>query len=65
MMIVVYFLGGGVLRRSWKQYEDTMYPEDHENKMFKLCTRKIMKTRCLKMHNILDTFNMILLAGVE
>ena len=26
---------------------------------------KIMKTRCLKMYNILDTFNMILLAGVE
>jgi len=33
--------------------------------MFKLFTWKIMKTRCLKMYNILDTFNMILLAGVE
>ena len=42
-----------------------VYLKDHENNMKILCAWKIMKTRCLKTHNILDSWNMIILAGVE
>jgi hypothetical protein len=41
-----------------------VYLDGHENNMKIRCARKITKTRCLKMHNILDTWNIIILAGV-